>query len=76
MFGGGGSSKQALALQQRQAAAAQRRQLAELATQQAEIDQAKASGSAGPRGRRLLTFLADTAALGSQSGGDTLGTPA
>jgi hypothetical protein len=63
---GGGQSKQ-IKLQQEQAAAAQRSQLAQLARDQAEVDQARATGGRGARGSRLLTFL------GSQEGETTLG---
>lgn len=70
MFGGG--SGKAAALAQRQAAAAQRRQLADLARQQGEVDQAKAAAGGGPRGRRLLTFL-QPATLGGGDGAGTLG---
>ncbi|TRL39835.1 hypothetical protein FNA46_07830 [Rhizobium straminoryzae] len=64
---GGGSQKKALALQQQQAQAQQRRQLADLARQQAETDQA-ASAKTGRRnvGGQMLTFL-------SGDGIDTLG---
>ncbi|MFD2138815.1 hypothetical protein [Ancylobacter oerskovii] len=59
-------------MSRQQAAAAQRRQLAELARSQAEVDQAKSSGS-GQRGRRLLTFLQPPALGDSGTGSSTFG---
>ena len=62
---GGGSNSGDI---KRQQEAQQRRQLADLARQQAEIDQSKATGGGGPRksGSALLTFL-------SGNGADTFG---
>ncbi|MEY4706318.1 MAG: hypothetical protein RJB58_41 [Pseudomonadota bacterium] len=55
LFGGGGDKGAKLAKQE--AAAASRRQLAALAKQQADVDQA-AQGQGGRRkGRQLLSFL-------------------
>ena len=53
MFGG---SSAAANEAKAQAAASQRTQLAQLASQQAQVDQEKSSGSR-TKGRRLLTFL-------------------
>ncbi|MHA7968988.1 hypothetical protein [Rhizobium sp. CAU 1783] len=55
---GGGQQKKALALQKQTAEQQQRRQLADLARQQAETDQA-AAGKTGRRaiGGQMLTFL-------------------
>ncbi|MCJ8143821.1 hypothetical protein MKI84_12930 [Ancylobacter sp. A5.8] len=79
VFGGGSSTKasvnasnRAAELSRQQAAAAQRRQLADMARQQAEVDQAKASGG-GQRGRRLLTFLAPPTLGGGSDGAGTFG---
>jgi len=63
LFGGTSKAEKAA---QAAAASAQRTQLAQLATQQAEVDQAKATGGR-VRGRRLLTFL------GAGDGSSTLG---
>lgn len=73
IFGGG--NDRALALQQRQAAAAQRRQLGELAKQQAAVDEARAAGQGGARrGNRLLTYLAagGTPTLGGTGDGSAV----
>lgn len=51
LFGGGNSD--AVAQEQ----ANQRRSLAQLASQQGELDQAAATGSSRARGGRLLTFV-------------------
>lgn len=64
LFGGGNSDAEKLAREQ--AAAQQRTQLASMAGQQAELDQAKAT-SGGRKGRQLLTFL------GGGDGNSTLG---
>ncbi|WP_336800492.1 hypothetical protein [Kaistia sp. MMO-174] len=63
LFGG---SSDAEKLAREQAASQQRTQLAAMANQQAEVDQAKAS-STGRKGRQLLTFL------GGGDGTSTLG---
>lgn len=70
LFGGSKSSDKAAELSRQQAASAQRRQLADLARQQAEVDQAKASGGA-QKGRRLLTFVDSQATLGGASDGSS-----
>lgn len=63
IFGGKSSAEKTA---EAAAAASQRTQLAQLANQQAEIDQAKATGSR-TRGRRLLTYL------GAGDGSSTVG---
>ncbi|SNZ20943.1 hypothetical protein [Cohaesibacter gelatinilyticus] len=71
LFGGGKSKDNgAVALQKKTAAENQRRQLAAVAKQSAEIDQARAKSKGGGRkaqGNRLLTYI------GSTSGQSTLG---
>lgn len=68
LFGGG--SNEAAKLQRKIAQENQNKQIAALAKQSAEADQAKAKAKGGGRrakGNRLLTFL------GTSSGQDTLG---
>lgn len=69
IFGGGGN-KGAVALQKKIAEENQRKQLAALAKQSSEVDQAKAKARGGGRraqGNRLLTYL------GTSSGQEKLG---
>lgn len=70
LFGGGNGNSAAIELQKKTAAENQRRQLAAVARQSAEIDQARAKAKGGGRkaqGNRLLTYI------GSTSGQATLG---
>ena len=71
LFGGGaGDNSEALALQKKVAAENQRKQLATIAKQAAETDQATAKAKGGGRrasGNKLLTYI------GSSSGQSTLG---
>lgn len=71
MFGGG-SQKRALELQKQQQESNQRRQLADLARQQAETDQAASGRTGRNSGGRMLTFLSSGSFL-SGSGNNKFG---
>lgn len=72
MLGGGSkASKQAQQLQKQEAEAQQRRTLADLARQQAEVDQASAGRTGRKTGSRMLTFMNETYLSGS--GNDKFG---
>ena len=70
LFGGGKKDNGAVELQKKIAAENQRKQIAALAKQSADVDQAKAKAKGGGRaakGNRLLTFI------GTTGGQSTLG---
>ncbi|QCM10086.1 hypothetical protein CFBP6625_06780 [Agrobacterium tumefaciens] len=71
MGGGSKASKQAADLQKQEAAANQRRTLADLARQQAEVDQSAAGRTGRKSGSRMLTFMNETYLSGS--GNDKFG---
>lgn len=71
MGGGSKASKQAAELQKQEAASNQRRTLADLARQQAEVDQSAAGRTGRKSGSRMLTFMNETYLSGS--GNDKFG---
>ena len=67
----GGGSKEAANLQKQEAASQQRRTLADLARQQAEVDQATSGKTGRKTGSRMLAFMNESFLSGS--GNDKFG---